>query len=270
MVFYIFIYKRDLRVYPFFTVLGKVIPTYGLCMAVGILLAACIVYYRAKKVGLDINSMIIIAACAVGGALVGAKLLYIAVSYDPKEILEDITQGRFVILAGSGLVFYGGLIGGAVTALLGLIISGELKSADKVCSAVVPAIPVGHAVGRIGCFLAGCCYGAEYDGIFAVTFPKAGVFVPVFPVQLLEAALNMVLFLVLLYFGRREKIKYELLYLYMILYSLERFLLEFLRGDRIRGFLQGFSTSQWISMGLLAVGSCVLLINFARERRLQQ
>ncbi|MGN0793783.1 MAG: prolipoprotein diacylglyceryl transferase [Aristaeellaceae bacterium] len=253
--------------YPYFDVFGWNIPSYGLCMAIGILFSGLIGFMRAHKHGLDIDSLFVIAASAIGLGLAGAKVLYLFVSCDIKDVVASFLQGDMSYLSGGGLVFYGGLIGGIVGALLGARISGATRDLAAYCNAVMPAIPLGHAFGRVGCFLGGCCYGAPYTGFGAVTFPKVGVFEPVFPVQLLEAALNIVIFIVLMLPWIQKKQGLFSLYLYLILYSIVRFVLEFFRGDAIRGIAQGLSTSQWISIGLFLCGFFFLAMTAKREKR---
>ena len=226
-----------------------------------------ICFVRARKNKLDIDSLIVIAACAVGLGLVGAKLLYLFVSCDINEVFERLSRGDISDLAGGGQVFYGGLIMGIIGAFLGVRISGSCGETALYCDAVVPAIPLGHAFGRIGCFLAGCCYGAPYTGFCAVTFPSVGVTEPVFPIQLLEAVLNLIIFAILLIPRKRLKSGFATLYLYLTLYSVVRFTLEFFRGDEIRGFAQGLSTSQWISIGLFVCGFVLILIT-AKQKKL--
>ena len=251
---------------PYLDVFGRTIPSYGLCMAIGILLSCYICFIKAHKYKLDINSLIVIVACIIGLGLLGAKLLYLFVSCDIKEVFSRLLHGDVSDLTSGGLVYYGGLIGGIIGALLGARISGTTSEFAVYCDAIVPVIPFGHAFGRIGCFLGGCCYGAPYTGIGAVTFPKVGVVKPVFPVQLLEAALNVMIFILLILPWNKQKRGFFSLYLYLILYSLVRFVLEFLRGDEIRGITQGLSTSQWISMGLFICG-CILLVMSAKREK---
>lgn len=252
--------------YPFIHIFGRALPTYGLCMATGIVLACYIGFSRAVKEHMDVNSLIILVATSLGCGLFGAKLLYILVTYDLSEFVQILAQGNWDILSRSGQVFYGGLIGGILGGFLGLKLSGTTDTPDKLCKIIVPVIPLAHAIGRIGCFLGGCCYGAPYDGIFSVTFPAVGVHTPVFPVQLLEALLNLLIFGVLLYWSGKEKTRFGLLYRYLILYSIVRFTLEYFRGDAYRGFAQGISTSQWISTALFLCAVALLVLSNRRKK----
>ena len=256
--------------YPYLDVFGRNIPSYGFCMAIGILISCFIGFIRAYKYKLDINSLIVIVACAIGLGLFEAKVLYLFVSCDMDDVLNRLLHGNITDLTSSGQVFYGGLIGGIIGALLGAHISGTTRDLARYCEAIVPAIPLGHAFGRLGCYLGGCCYGAPYTGFGAVTFPMVGVFEPVFPVQLLEATMNIVIFILLVLPWQKKRQDFVSLYLYLILYSVVRFILEFFRGDEIRGITQGLSTSQWISIGLFICGFMLLVITARRGKRSTQ
>lgn len=240
--------------YPYFSILGRTLPSYGLCMAMGIIAASCVAFFRARKRGLDTDALIIMGACAIGMALVGAKVLYLLVSCDLAEVAARVQSGDLSDFAGGGQVFYGGLIGGGIGFLIGKKISGVSEDLAAYCEAIMPAIPLGHAFGRVGCFLGGCCYGAPYTGIGAVRFLHVGVMEPVFPVQILEAILNLVIFGVLVAESRKTRARFHSLYLYLMLYAVVRFVLEFFRGDQIRGITGGYSTSQWISIVLFLCG----------------
>jgi len=253
--------------YPYISFWGKQLPSYGLCMAIGIIVSCYIAFAEAKRRQLDTNSLIVIAACAIGMGLFGAKILYIIVSCDVKEVMARLLGGDISDFTGGGQVFYGGLIGGICGALIGRAISREHERFAEYCDVAVLSIPLGHAFGRIGCFLGGCCYGAPYSGIFAVTFPHVGVVEPVFPVQLLEAVLNICIFVLLIIVNRKHHRSVHLLYIYVIAYSVVRFILEYFRGDEIRGIAQGLSTSQWISIGLFVASVSLILIRKTREKR---
>lgn len=133
-----------------------------------------------------------------------------------------------------------------------------------------PIIPLFHCFGRIGCFLGGCCYGIESSFGFTVhnniLNPSIND-VQRFPVQLLEAALNLILYFILFYLFKNNKFKGKLIAVYLILYSIIRFFDEFLRADEYRGFLFGLSTSQIISI-LIFVGSfAFLLLNYLKIKK---
>ncbi|MBE5874426.1 MAG: prolipoprotein diacylglyceryl transferase [Lachnospiraceae bacterium] len=161
-----------------------------------------------------------------------------------------------------GWVFYGGLIG----TFLGILrYSRHFKvPVTPFLDVFAPFIPLVHGFGRIGCFLAGCCYGIEYHGPFSVQFPFNEFMpelheVPRFPVQLLEAGLNFVMFGVLFTLLRKRKmLQGRMLGVYLIYYVVARYFLEMLRGDINRGKVGVFSTSQLISLLLVPVAIMLL------------
>lgn len=238
---------------PYIDFLGIKIPSYGMCALLGIIIVLLSAIIRAKKKGINYADILAIAAVSVLGAYIGGTLLYIVTAYSVTDIINYISRFDFSFISSAGLVFYGGLIGGVVGAFLGSkIISIKLSDIED---DIVPFIPFGHAVGRVGCFLSGCCYGIEYKGIFAITYtnPVIGLSgdVSYFPVQLLEAFLDIMIVIILLIYSRKKRKKFDLLSMYMFLYAILRFCTEFLRGDEIRGLYFSISTSQWISIVLI-------------------
>lgn len=242
--------------YPYIHIFGKVIGTYGLCMMLGVLAAGVLSICLGKKRGVLMEDILIVGAIAIGFALVCGGLLYVLVTYSLSEIWAMIKAGDFKFLT-SGIVFYGGLIGGILGALLGSKLAGCKLSHLE--GAVVPFIPLGHGIGRIGCIMAGCCHGMEYTGPLAIYYPNSVTGLSpeqgYFPVQGLEALLNVGVCLFLIWYERRRRRPMDLLFAYLGLYAVERFVLEYFRGDSIRGIYFGLSTSQWISVGLLAVSA---------------
>lgn len=246
--------------YPFIYIFGRPIGTYGVCMVLGFFLAGFLAFRKGKSKGLIVPDVFIIGAMALIGAVIGGGVLYIFVTYSVDEIIALIQRGDFSFLNG-GIVFYGGLIGGALGALLGIRIAGT--SFELVEHSVIPFVPLGHAIGRIGCVMAGCCHGFGYDGPFALYYPHSVSGLSpdqgYFPVQPLESLINVGICLVLLRFEKRMKRTTSLLLLYLGLYSVSRFFLEMLRGDAVRGVWNGLSTSQIISIILLCVSVVGLL-----------
>lgn len=225
-------------------------------MALALISAILFSYLRTKKAGLDPDKLLNVAIFAIGIGMVGAYLFYIFVTYSPREIFASIADGSFRVFKSGGLVFYGGFIVGALTAYIACRVQ-KLKFSDY-AAVVVPSIPLAHALGRIGCFFAGCCYGKVMQSAISVfyTDPIGGapVGVPVFPVQLVEAALNIIIFVILLVYTRRRMKSATGFFLYLAMYAVVRFVLEYLRADEIRGIFLGLSTSQWISITMLIIG----------------
>lgn len=243
------------------------IPSYGFMITLGIILANLIaVIYIIKQYNLDFNDFLILEGYCILGGFIGAKLLYLLVSF--KEIewskILDITYFNSIIQG--GFVFYGGLLFGLLSAfLVKKIHKINLELYVRHCIFLIPFI---HAFGRIGCYLAGCCYGIPYNGLFAVTFPEgslAPVGIPLFPVQLVEAILLFLITIIILYLDRRKYILNPVIF-YLGSYGILRFTLEYFRYDEYRGHILLFSTSQWISVFIVTV-SFVLYIYYRRKSK---
>lgn len=175
-----------------------------------------------------------------------------------------MSRGDFSSLTGGGLVFYGGLIFGTIGGIVAARLSGE--NIERTAAILIPCVPLGHVFGRIGCYLAGCCYGRPYSGTFGLKTVQDGVICTLFPIQLLESMLNIIIFLILILFLRKFS-GYAILSSYLFMYSIVRFTLEFFRGDELRGSVLFLSTSQWISLALLAV-STISLVVLAVKRKI--
>ena len=195
--------------------------------------------------------------------LIGAKLLYI-VTIIPAIIENwDVIKADMGILYQSlsaGFVFYGGLIGG----LIGYYIYCRQFKLDFLLfmDLMAPSLPIMHGIGRIGCLFAGCCYGIHYEGPFHITFERSIVApngVPLFPTQIVESILNIIAGIFLIIYSRRERQQGRIIAVYIIYYSIIRFILEFLRGDIPRGMVFSISTSQLISILLLPIGLYLFL-----------
>lgn len=229
------------------------IPYYGLYILCGIIAASLCGVIQVRRFHLDMDNFILLVASAGLGAIVGAKLLYLFVIRDQIDwgrVVKDTEY--FSALMSGGFVYYGGLIG----ALLCLLLCKKLFRVDvmKYIQCCVPCIPIVHGFGRLGCYGAGCCYGRPWDSAFAKIYensPFAPNGIGLFPVQLVEAIGCFIIAIILLAYIYSRKGKYGL-HLYLVLYAIMRFVLEYARYDDAerRGFLL-FSTSQWISLGIL-------------------
>src|SRR5262249_44927499 len=253
--------------YPRLFELGPItVYTYGVLLAAAYLLGLQLARVRARARGLDANRVLDLGIYIIISALIGAKLLLLVTDFrtftsNPRELLT---------LARSGGVFYGGLILAVTVALLYIRKIG--LPLWTTCDVFAPGIAVGHVVGRFGCLFAGCCYGKPTTMPWGITFtdPFAAanvgtpLNVPLHPTQLYEAGAELLILIVLLttepkgrsYPGRT-------FWLYMLLYAISRFIIEFFRGDE-RGAVGVFSTSQFISI-LLAPLAVVMLVYLGRR-----
>ena len=247
--------------YPYFTLFGKTIGLYPLISVIGVLLALFFTYRLAEKRKLDEIKMLYLMLIAFAGGVIGAHILYGLVGFDQiiwfvRNINSIDSFGtlinRIVAIFGGG-VFYGGLLGGIAA---GAIYLKKAALSAEYADIAITSVPLFHVFGRIGCFMGGCCYGTESPFGFTYTralIPEANG-VSRFPVQLLESFLCLLLFLVMFRLIKRRLLCGKLLPFYFISYGTIRFLLEFLRGDEIRGRWLFFSTSQWISIVLIIAG----------------
>ena len=232
-----------------FTVYG-----YGLMIGIGIVAAYLLVEYLAKKKDLDAEPVFGLTIFSVIGGFVGSKLLYTLTRLG--EIIQDPSVIRDVA---SGWVVYGGIIGG----ILAAVVYCKVKKMEflRYLDIALPAVAMAQGFGRIGCFLAGCCYGQQTDGWCAVTFTNSAYApngVPLLPTQLISSGLDFILFAILLVLLFKLKTPGQVGGVYLILYSIGRFVLEFYRGDLIRGNVGTLSTSQFISI-FTAVAGIVLI-----------
>jgi len=237
--------------------------TYGLMLAVAFIVGIALAKKEAVRVGIDPNQILDLSFYILLSAVVGSRLLFVLT--DLRRFIADPIE-IFRIWNG-GLVFYGGFIGAALTVAFYLRHSGLAfwKTADV----LAPSVVLGQAIGRIGCFNAGCCYGKVCELPWAVTFSDpnslARLNVPLHPTQLYEAFGNLMIFLILWF--RRRSVAYEgqTFVHYLVFYGAMRFVVEIYRGD-FRGdtYFGVFSVSQLIGMGMIVTG---ILLNAMRRRQ---
>lgn len=255
--------------FPFIQCFGKSVSSYGVCMVLGIILVVFLSARRGRVKGVCFENYLIISSFIIIFFLFGASLLYVFVTWSLPQIFSFIKNGDYAFLKNTGLVFYGGLISGVLGAFLGCKISKtSLFIAEE---SFIPYVPLGHAIGRVGCLMAGCCNGVEYNGIFAITYTNT-LFPDLFnksffPVQILEALVNLIISFLLLYLCRRDRKLFDLLFAYVFLYGFSRFFIEFLRGDIIRGSFLKLSTSQWISAFLVAISLAFFCLNIVIKKK---
>lgn len=257
--------------HPYFTIFGRDFPTYGLMSMIGVGVAALYLFLsnrslkRLGRGGIPGEDLLNLLLMAFVGALIGAKVLYLitalpALIHNWAFLMAN--PGELLNLLVGGMVFYGGFLGGLLAVFL---YCRKYKIPLAEATAVItPAVPLFHIFGRIGCFLAGCCWGVEMEG--GVVFHNslgAPNGVPLLPLQLIEAGCNVVIFIVLAVLVRHIKQRALVLPLYILIYGALRFVLEFFRGDMVRGVAL-LSTSQWISLALIVA---VVVLYFTRLRK---
>ena len=255
-----------------FTIFGFHLPTYGLLVAIAYLSALALSAKLARRAKLDSETILNLGIyCAMAGIL-GAKLLMILVDL-PDYIRDPRMLFSLSTLQAAG-IFYGGLLLALITAFF--YIRSQHLPMLATADVLAPGIALGHSIGRLGCFAAGCCWGAPSTLPWAVTFhrPEAHDLVGVplgislHPTQLYESLAELIVFAVLYRRIARPHQPGAIIGLYLVLYSLVRFFCDFLRDPQQPNPFNGpFNNAQWISLGLiLLVGVCWLrLRRGARE-----
>lgn len=252
---------------PYIYIFGRTIPMYGVCILLGLFVAGFNMVLECKKKNLVWENALIAVAVGLGFGFFGAKILYIAVTFTFKEFVYIIQQGKLDAIINGGFVFYGGLVCGVLGAFLGVRIAKcNMRDYENV---LIKTVPLAHGFGRIGCLCSGCCYGKPTSSALHIVFTNpasnAPLGVALIPVQIYESAFNFVLFFLLVAIDKKYPGNRILLPVYIIAYSVERFIIEYFRYDAARGFLMGFSTSQWISAALFVIGAVMLLVRLNRK-----
>jgi phosphatidylglycerol:prolipoprotein diacylglycerol transferase len=216
--------------------------------ALGVLAAFLTAGYRAKKHNLSSDIVLSLGIAAIIFGYVSAKLLYCIVEY------KEFFANPLSMLSGSGFVVYGGLVGGVTAAL----IYSKIKKVDflRYFDLCAPSISLAQGFGRIGCFLAGCCYGKETDSCIGIVFRSSDIApngVRLIPTQLISSAGDFLFAAILFLYARKARRRGKVGALYMILYSSGRFAIEFFRND-YRGAVGFLSTSQFIAIFIFAAG----------------
>lgn len=236
---------------------------YGLMIAIGILAANFVAEYRAKKRNLDAENIYALTIWCIIGGMLGAKVLFYITEI--KAILEN---PRILLNIADGFVVYGGILGG--------ILAGYLYCKKKKWNflqyfdLIMPSIALAQGFGRIGCFLAGCCYGLETKSRCSIVFQDSDFApngVPLLPTQLISSALDFLHFIVLIFLSKRVKASGQIAGAYLVFYSVGRFILEFFRGDLVRGSVGILSTSQFISIFIFLFGLGMILVRGYQEKR---
>lgn len=234
------------------------IHSYGVMVACGFIAGLLVARWRAKKVGLSPAYVLDVGIAALLGGIFGARIFYFV------QFGEPFFWDFFKLWEMGGFVFYGGLIGATITVFI--VVRIKKKRLIPLLDVLAPSVALGLAVGRIGCFLNGCCYGAPVKpgAWYGVVFPDGALAydpgaphpiapgTPVFPSQPLSSFNLVVIFIILsLYFKHRRR-NGDVAALYLILYPIHRFIVEFFRCEP--AVLSGLSIAQCISVPIFFVG----------------
>ena len=258
---------------PVFNVFGKEISIYLIMGLVGVFAMMGFGLRTAKKAGINELQMLSLFCWSFIGIIAGGHIMYgitqadkislLIKNFDRIHSFRQFADCMVIIFGGS--VYYGGLIG---VIIIGYLFCKARKlETGRYFDIGAMSIALFHFFGRIGCFLGGCCYGVEWE--HGITYRYSPVEacndVPRFPVQLVEAVLNLILFFSLYYCFTRGKFKKNLMALYCLIYPIYRFILEYYRDDEYRGFLGALSTSQFISLLFIIVTLTIVFINDNRK-----
>ncbi len=254
--------------FPYFSIAGRTISSYSLFSLAGVLLALLYYLRVRRRSGFPEADGELAIISGITGAFSGAKILFLIT-----VLPEFCAEFRFLFsdtelflekYLYSGFVFYGGFFGMLFAAFF--YCRHARLDFSECLRLLFPMIPLAHAFGRVGCFCMGCCYGRK-SALFGIAFdnsPVAPNHIPLIPVQLFEAAGELLLFFVTAHMAAEKKNGFLILAFWLVSYGLIRFFTEFLRGDAYRGFLGPLSLSQIISAAA-AIFGIVLLIRYRKK-----
>lgn len=235
---------------------------YGLMIGIGFLAAILIGMKRAEKHGLDKDIVFNMGLLCIVGGMLGAKILYIITEWNSiihsKNLWSDLAYG---------FVVYGGIIGG----ILILYVYSRFKKLNflQYMDLIVPSVSIGQGFGRIGCLLAGCCYGRETDCPIGIVFHNSE-FAPngvsLLPTQIFSSLGDFLIAGFLIWYAGKQKKDGKVISMYLILYGVGRFIVEIFRNDP-RGNVGMLSTSQFISIFMVAFGAGMMYFVTHRKKK---
>ena len=249
--------------YPVLFKLGPfTIYTYGLMVAIGCLVGFFYVRGEARRIGFDADKIMSLFLWVLISGFAGGRILYIIVEWE-----RFLNEPLRTIFGRGGFVFYGGFI---LAFGIGIWqIRRKSLNIWKTADIFAPAVAVAYAIGRIGCFLNGCCYGRSTDSWLGVSFPPespvGSLGEPLIPIQLISSLNLFIIFAVLIILRPYKKFDGQLFWIYVLLYGVSRSIIEIFRGDP-RGHIWMFSTSQFIGI-VFAFLALIMLGKLGREEK---
>lgn len=237
---------------------------YGLLVALGFYLGGWTAARRAPRAGIHADRIWELLPWIILGAVAGARALYVA-SYWRRDFADQPWWEVFAVWRG-GLVFYGGLIGAA----LATMVWARVKAVPlwTLADLLAPSLALGHAIGRLGCLMNGCCFGRRCELPWAIRFPNGHETFghPVHPTQLYEAGLNFALFGLLVWLFPRRRFEGQVFAVYLLAYAVCRAAVEFFRGD-YPAYVLGVITPAHQVSGLILLAGIVVYVVRRRTRR---
>ncbi|MBO4863144.1 MAG: prolipoprotein diacylglyceryl transferase [Eubacterium sp.] len=238
---------------PFLSICGRTFPSYGIVGMIGFIFSVGVVIVLSRKYRISFSDSFYIFILGILGLFLGAKLLYLITVLPGfiREFKYIFTYKDLFVLKyfSSGMVFYGGMFGCILASFWAFRLF--MKNEKKYYPILLPAYICFAGFGRIGCFLTGCCYGKETNSFLGVVFKESLVApsgIRLIPTQLIEALFDFGLVIVFILLSKYKTIRENMLRIYLVIYAVFRFFLEYYRGDEQRGIILFFSTSQWISI----------------------
>ena len=224
--------------------------TYGLLIAIGFITGLIIAIRTGKRQGIDPQQTMDLGFLLIIGGIIGSRIVYVLINF---SYYMENPFDMFKLWQG-GLVFSGGLLAALIAGMFYIRRHG--LNVLQVGDIWAPSIAIGQAIGRIGCYMAGCCYGKLTSVPWAVTFTNPGSIaplnIPLHPTQLYDSFSNFVIFIILLILGARKKYNGQVFLWFLIMHSTARLLIERFRGDD-RGVLlgTGWTMTQFIAILIL-------------------
>jgi phosphatidylglycerol---prolipoprotein diacylglyceryl transferase len=251
------------------------LPTYGLLVSTGVLLGLWVSVRNSERIGIDGDKAWNFGILVVLSGILGAKILYVINGLIDHDLrVSDIFT---ISTLQAGGVFSGGLIAAFVAAVW--YVRKNHMPPLGTCDAFAPGLALGHSIGRIGCFAAGCCYGKETHHWWGVVFrnPLAREItgtplnVPLEPTQLMESAVELANFIFLMWLLKRRKFDGQIFGAFLFIYGVARFFIEFLRGDLDRGMLfhGAISVTQLIAIGMVLGGGLIWWLRPGQNKGLE-
>lgn len=251
-------------------ILGYItIHTYGVMVVAGMIAGILWITYESRRLGYDTGKILDLIFYVIVSGVIGSRIFYLMVN-DPGRIVKE-PWSMFMIWEG-GLVFHGGV----VFALIVMVIIAR-KQRFPIASIVdifAPALAIGHAFGRIGCLMAGCCHGRPAgEAWYSIVFPNdPASFAPpgigLYPTQIIESIGEVIIFVILVLFRKYKRFEGQVFALYLMIYSILRFLNELLRGESDRGYIikDSLSVGQGMSIALFIIGILIMVFGYSRKK----
>ncbi|MBD3426199.1 MAG: prolipoprotein diacylglyceryl transferase [Candidatus Omnitrophica bacterium] len=242
-----------------FTIGPFTLYSYGFMVALGFLLSTLLILRNSRNFGISREDVLDAVIAVLAAGIIGGRLLFVGINFE--YFLRHPV--RIIFIHEGGLAIQGAIVAAALTGFF--VAKHKRLSFWRGADLISPYIALAQALGRIGCFLNGCCYGrVATEGFWAVTFP--GEEVSRLPVQIYSSAGLLFIFILLLLLRKKRPFDGYLFALYLLLYSFFRFFMDFLRGDELVGW--GMLTlSQLISIGMFAAGGAILLFLWRSSKR---